>query len=265
MKLRFLTCILCALMLASVFLGCSKEPSADVTFATEQSYGEESGSEPDRVEGAVSTPDETGARLGKIQGYTQKNSVSTHTLPQPVGDGAVTVVSIGEYTGAYIEDGTDMQIEKIAAIVVQNTSSKPIQHATVSLGSGEEKLYTFSFSTIPAGCSALVLETDKKLFSNEKDITSFTSTVTNCDELATNSDKIKVTYENGTLKLKNLTDTDFRGVYVRYKNFTAGNVYYGGITYSASFDNVGAKGNYEFKAAHYYEDFSQILMVQIVE
>ena len=149
--------------------------------------------------------------------------------------------------------------------MVQNTSEKPIQHAILTLGVGEEKLYTFSLSTLPAGCSALILETDKMVLSESKGIDAFSSDVIQCDALETNSEKIRITFENGKIQLKNLTNSDFRGVYVRYKNYTDGNVYFGGITYSATFDNVAAKGSYDYKAGHFHKDLSHVLMVQIVE
>lgn len=266
MKFRILSCVLCVLVVFSVFYGCSnKKPSAPVTDELVMVTQGEPDTQVDKGENVISTPDETGARLGSIQGFVQKNSLSSQSFPQAVGDGALAVVSVGEYTGAYIEDGTDIMVENVAAVIVQNISDKPIQHATLNLSTGEEKLYTFALSTLPVGRSALVLDTDKKLLAADTEITTFSADVKKCDVFETNSDKIKVTFENGVLKLTNLTDSDFRGVYVRYKNFTAGNVYFGGITYSASFDNVGAKGTYEYKAAHYYKDYSQIIMVQIVE
>ena len=266
MKNRIISCILCILMMSFVLCGCdSKKAAEPVSDALDGVVQEEVTTQTDKGENAVSTPDETGARLGRIQGFSQKNSQSSHPLPQTVGDGSLTVVSVGEYTGVYIEDGTDISVENTAAVVVQNTAGKPIQHATLNLSANEEKLYTFSIATLPVGCSALVLDTDKKLFDGSREITAFSADVKKCDEFETNSDKIKVYAKDGVLKLTNLTDSDFRGVYVRYKNFTAGNVYFGGITYSATFDNVGAKGTYEYEAAHFFKDYSQILMVQIVE
>lgn len=266
MKIRFFACILCLIMVLAVFSACdgSKGSTADTQYV-EQVGGDTADNNPDRAEGEVSTPDETGARLGRIQGFTQKNFLSSRTLPQAISDGAITIVSIGEYTGAFVEDGTDLQVSGVAAVVLQNTGDKPIQHGTITLSAGEEKLYTFSISTLPVGSSALVLETEKKLLDTNKELTSFTADVTKSEKFETNSDKIKITAKDGVIKITNLTDTDFRGVYVRYKNFTAGNVYFGGITYSASFDNVSAKGNYEYKAAHFYKDYSHIVMVQIIE
>lgn len=265
MKIRFFACILCLVMVLAVFSACSNSGSTADTQYVEQVGGDGNDNGTDRAEGEVSTPDETGARLGKIQGYLQKNFLSEHTLPQVAGDSCVTILSVGEYTGAFVEDGTDLEVSGVAAVVIQNTGDKPIQHGTVSLGSGEEKLYTFSISTLPAGSCSLVLDTEKKLLDSSKTVTSFVADVTECEAFETNSDKIKITAKDGLLKLTNLTDSDFRGVYVRYKNFTAGNVYYGGITYSASFENVGAKGSYEYKAAHFFKDYSHIVMVQIIE
>lgn len=266
MKIRLFACILCLVMMLAVFSACdgNKGSTADTQYV-EQVGGDGTKDEPDHSENEVSTPDETGARLNKIQGFAQKNFLSTQTLPQTLSDGAITIVSLGEYSGAYVEDGTDLQVDKIAAVVLQNTGDKPIQHGTVTLSAGEEKLYTFSVSTLPVGSSALVLDTEKKLLDTNKEVTSFIADVTACEELEINSDKIKITSEDGKIKLTNLTSTDFRGVYVRYKNFTSGNVYYGGITYSASFENVGANGSYEYKAAHFYTDYSHVVMVQIIE
>lgn len=265
MKFRFFACILCILMIATMFFGCGKDTEKTVAEPTTAVVEDDAQNQTDQVEYVIATPDETGARLNKVTGYVQRNSVSEKSLPHQVGEGALTVVSIGKYTGPFIEDGADVHIDSVAAVVVQNTGDKPIQHATVNLSAGEEKLYTFSLATLPVGTSALVLETDKKFFAEDRGITAFSADVTKCETFDTASLKIQVTGEDGIIKIKNLTDKDFRGVYVRYKNFTAGNVYFGGITYSASFDNVVAGGSCEYKAAHFYKDYSQILMVQIIE
>lgn len=265
MKFRFFACVLCMVMMLFMLFGCSNDTEETVAQPTSATSSEEPQTQSDRVEFVISTPDETGARLGKITGYVQQNSVSSKSFPHQMGEGALTVVSVGKYTGPFIEDGTDVQVDSVAAVVVQNTGDKPIQHATVNLSTGEEKLYTFSLATLPVGTSALVLETDKKFLAEDREITAFSADVTKSNEFETNSSKVEVTCEDGIIKLCNLTDTDFRGVYVRYKNFTVGNVYFGGITYSASFDNVAAGGSYEYKAAHFYKDYSQVLMVQIIE
>ena len=273
MKKRLLALLMAALLMLGIFAGCT---DSDNTGSTDPSV-----STPDFVEVPIASPDESGAVISKIPGFTADTQSRGVNFPCEIEDNNLVITAFGSYTGDYVEDGDDEAVENIMAIVVQNTSDKPVQYATVTLNTAEDETtatsaedtesseksseYTFVLSTLPAGCSALVLESAKQTCDADTEFAGITASVTECDALSTKSDKVSINFEDGKLKLKNLTDTDYRAVYVRYKNFTDGNVFMGGITYNASFESVTASESYEYEPAHFFEDTSLILMVEIVE
>lgn len=264
MKYRLIAFLLCILLVSCIFAGC-KSADADNKDANSDTIPSGAVTDITNVESSVSTPDEKGADVKNIEGFTPEYTSKGNVAATAITDLPVVISAMGSYTGKYIEDGSDETVENICAVIIKNTGDKAIQYATVILSAEDSTQYTFVLSTLPAGCSALVLETEKKSYTSELQKCTATAELTECEELSTETDKVKVTFDGRLLHLENLTDTDFRAVYVRYKNYTAGNVYLGGITYNASFDNVAAGESYEYDSAHFYTGGSQVLMVQIVE
>ena len=264
MKYRLTAFLLCMLLVLCTFAGCK---SAQTDSEETTAYTIPSGAVTDitHVDSSVSTPDEKGADVNNIEGFTPEVTPDGQIAGCTFTDVPLVVSAMGSYSGKYVEDGTDDAVENICALIVKNTSDKPIQYATVTLTGEENAEYTFVLSTLPAGCSALVLETERKAYEQGLYSLQPSAEVTECEELSICEDKVKITFDGEYLHLENLTDTDFRAIYVRYKNYTSGNVYTGGITYNASFDNVQAKESYEYESAHFYTGGSQVLMVQIVE
>ncbi len=262
MKYRLTALLMCILFVSFAFAGCK---SADTENAQHEAVSSETLKDITNVESSVSTPDEKGADIKNIEGFTPEYTSNGDTASIAFTDVPVIISAMGSYTGKYVEDGSDEAVENICAVIIENTSSKPIQYATVTLTDEAGGEYTFVLSTLPAGCSALVLETEKKAYVPNLHKCTAVADATECEQLYTEADKVKITFDGELLHLENLTDTDYRAVYVRYKNYTAGNVYLGGITYNASFEAVEANGHSEYASAHFYTGGSQVLMAQIVE
>lgn len=263
MKYRLTALLLCALFLAAVLWGCGD--TADSTQTQPDTIPSGAVTDVTNVESSVSTPDESGADIASIEGFTPEYTPNGELSALAITDAPVVLSSVGSYFGKYVEDGSDEAVENICAVVIKNTGDKPIQYATVNLTAEDGTEYCFVLSTLPAGCSALVLESEKKAYTQTLAECTISADVTQCEELVLEEEKVRVTFNGELLRLKNLTDTDFRAVYVRYKNYTAGNVYLGGITYNATFESVTAGGSSEYDSTHFYTGGSQVLMIQIVE
>ncbi len=255
--LTLLCSVLCVLFLCSCNSGDTQSGTHQADDIEDMLY------ENEKI--VASTPDETGARVGQIPGFEVNGNLSAMAMPYVIKDTSLQVIAVGSYSGYYIEDGTDDYVSGISAIVVQNSGNKCIKNATVVLAGENAKEYTFVLTTLPAGTSALVLESHRNVWQEEDKIFHISAVCEEIDEPELNSDKLSISFKDGKFKLKNLTDTDFRAVYIRYKNYTAGNVYMGGVTYSATIDNVAAQGEYECESVHYFEGYSKMLMIQIIE
>ncbi len=210
----------------------------------------------------------------KIQGYSAKvgdsdkkdDSKDTEKAEQIVlSDPNLTVESIGAYSGSFIEDGSDEATKNVTAMLITNNSDQMLQVALIDFQVNSNETASFKVTNLPAGTSTLVLESNKREFS-DKDTYTYGNAATGYMEQPTlEEDKVELKTENGKITLKNKTDKELKRVYVYYKYMQIGGAYFGGITYRTPFENVGAGKEAEAVAAHFNPDSSQIMGVQILD
>mgnify|MGYP002643118576 FL=1 len=210
----------------------------------------------------------------KIQGYSAKvgdsdkndNSKETEKAEQIVlSDSNLTVESIGAYSGSFIEDGSDEATKNVTAMLITNNSDQMLQVALIDFQVNSNETASFKVTNLPAGTSTLVLESNKREFSDNDTYTYGNAATGYMDQPTLEEDKVELKTENGKITLKNKTDKELKTVYVYYKYMQIGGAYFGGITYRTPFENVGAGKEAEAVAAHFNPDSSQIMGVQILD
>ena len=210
----------------------------------------------------------------KIQGYSAKvgdsdkndDSKETEKAEQIVlSDSNLTVESIGAYSGSFIEDGSDEATKNVTAMLITNNSDQMLQVALIDFQVNSNETASFKVTNLPAGTSTLVLESNKREFSDKDTYTYGNAATGYMDQPTLEEDKVELKTENGKITLKNKTDKELKRVYVYYKYVQIGGAYFGGITYRTPFENVGAGKEAEAVAAHFNPDSSQIMGVQILE
>lgn len=210
----------------------------------------------------------------KIQGYSAKvgdsdkkdDSKDTEKAEQIVlSDSNLTVESIGAYSGSFIEDGSDEATKNVTAMLITNNSDQMLQVALIDFQVNSNETASFKVTNLPAGTSTLVLESNKREFSDKDTYTYGNAATGYMDQPTLEEDKVELKTENGKITLKNKTDKELKRVYVYYKYVQIGGAYFGGITYRTPFENVGAGKEAEAVAAHFNPDSSQIMGVQILE
>lgn len=210
----------------------------------------------------------------KIQGYSAKvgdsdkkdDSNDTEKAEQIVlSDSNLTVESIGAYSGSFIEDGSDEATKNVTAMLITNNSDQMLQVALIDFQVNSNETASFKVTNLPAGTSTLVLESNKREFSDKDTYTYGNAATGYMDQPTLEEDKVELKTENGKITLKNKTDKELKTVYVYYKYMQIGGAYFGGITYRTPFENVGAGKEAEAVAAHFNPDSSQIMGVQILE
>ena len=148
-----------------------------------------------------------------------------------IGNG-LTIEKTGKYTGKYMEDGTDDEVEDVMFIVLKNNSSRDLQYADVKLYKENEE-FLFTASNIPSGDSVMLLEKNRK--SAEKKITSAKSesVVFFNNNMSLQKSLFKIQELDGAVNLINISGKDIsEDVYLYYKSGGDG-LYMGGITYLA--------------------------------
>lgn len=210
----------------------------------------------------------------KIQGYSAKvgdsdkkdDSKETEKAEQIVlSDSNLTVESIGAYSGSFIEDGSDEATKNVTAMLITNNSDQMLQVALIDFQVNSNETASFKVTNLPAGTSTLVLESNKREFSDKDTYTYGNAATGYMDQPTLEEDKVELKTENGKITLKNKTDKELKTVYVYYKYMQIGGAYFGGITYRTPFENVGAGKEAEAVAAHFNPDSSQIMGVQILD
>lgn len=207
--------------------------------------------------------------INKIEGYTPGKSnedglVADMTLPYSIPNKNLEILSIGQYEGKFVEDGSDDKKDNVLAIVVKNTSDKTISSGEIKLRKiGTSKSIKFIFTNLKAGSSALVMESTGEVNFNGEDKYVYISSSVNTEESTSlMEDKIEVTTKDKNITVKNLTNKNLNTVYVYYKIVTDGNCYLGGITYRAKFENVKGEKSVTADTLHFSNKNSEIIKIE---
>ena len=184
-------------------------------------------------------------------------------LPIHVTD-VVTLETVYTATGYFPEDGTDEGVKNVLAAKFTNTSDRMLEYMTAVLTVNGE-VYNFALTTIPAGASVYVFNTDR---------TTAPATVTEisaesgyeiffAEEPDLKKDKFSFEIQNGTIVVTNISGEDITSdIYVYYKS-TVDSGYLGGITYRFTVSGgLEAGKSYNAYAPHAYAHMTEIMFVQ---
>lgn len=181
----------------------------------------------------------------------------------PCGDlnKSLSVSCMGTFSGAFVEDGSDEQIQNVLALVVRNTGEELLEYGLITAECDGEAV-TFEFSGLPAACSVLVMEKNRTVYDGSAEIAELS-----CEQMAMPVD-IVLDFENdfslypsdGVINLENISGSDFESdISVYYKNFEYG-LFLGGITYRARFSGGMEDGQMKQSVQpHYSLEKSAIL------
>lgn len=179
-----------------------------------------------------------------------------------IGQG-LTLVDIGTYSGAYVEDGSDESVSGVLSIIVRNDGDRDIQYAEVYI-SVDNVFSCFKVTTLPAGASATVLENDRMEYkegavfeyAKVSNVAYFTSPA------SLHSDVFTITGRDGYINISNNSDTDINSDVVVYYKAVKDGMYFGGITYSVrASGGVGAKSSVLLAAPHFSLDNCKVMFV----
>ncbi|WP_455544009.1 hypothetical protein [Intestinibacter sp.] len=192
-------------------------------------------------------------------GSNNSNNSSKISLPYTIATTGMQIKSIGQYSGDFVEDGSDKSVSNVLSIVVTNTSSKDLQYGEIKLNAGG-KTATFKVTNVPSGKSVLALETSGMKYSSGTNYTYADATYAQTD-MPMNSNKVSVSTDNTKVTIKNIANKDLGTVYVYYKNLDKSGAYLGGITYRVKFDNVKKGETLSQTTKHFSISNSKIVMV----
>ena len=171
-----------------------------------------------------------------------KTSVTTEEQkPEFSLSGDLTVSDIFTYSGEYVEDGSDENVENIAAVTLTNTGKTDYQYIEFTLKTADGE-YAFAASSVHAGSVTTVLDRNKTVAGKETAVTEGECALKGEYEQAPGGydDKFAVYLDNGTMNIKNISGADMPGtITVYYKNADENGIF-GGITYRATIKGLKA-------------------------
>lgn len=229
----------------------------------------------------IELPTEENLQVDKIPGYSniitaskgsegavvETVNVGGISLPYNIPNTPLTIESLGQYTGPFVEDGSDTPTANVVALLLKNNSEQMLQYGELQLKVNDETTITFKVSNLPSKTSALVLESTGKVDFNKDNKYEYVDSLSAdfVDGASMMADKINVTTEDKKIKIRNISDEDLGTVYVYYKYIQEGGAYLGGITYRSKFENVTADKELEVDAGHFSKDTSVILMIDSIK
>ena len=174
----------------------------------------------------------------------------------------LVIESMNSYDGAFLEDGSNREVSGVTAIVLKNTGDSYIEYASIHLEA--ETPLNFKATALEPGAEMMVIESAATPFSpQEYEYAAADAAETEPFDLS--ADKLKIEeQENGTLKVTNISSEDIASARVFYKLYRAeDDIYTGGITYTANFENLKAGASAEGAPAHYVPHETKIMMAKI--
>lgn len=213
----------------------------------------------------VKKPTKDSLDVDKIAGFDYQNqkNVGGLKLPYSVEKTDLVIENIGQYTGQFIEDGSDKPVANVLSLLVKNNSNKVVQYGEINIKVNGNKNAVFKVTNLPPKTSTLVMESTGKIEFNKDDKYKYVDSIqAKLDNMSLMKDKVQITkQEDGVIGIKNVSGKDLGTVYVYYKYFQEGGAYLGGITYRVKFENVKAGASVEEKTSHFSKNSSEILMV----
>ena len=221
--------------------------------------------------------------ISKLDGYTpgeklngEEQSVNTDentvtvggiSLPYNIEKKNMEILSIGQYSGKFLEDGSDTDKENILAIVVKNTSDKVIDYGEITMKiSGKSGTLKFKVTNLKPGASALVMESSGEVeFNTQNKYIYIGSNSNTIKTISLKEDEIAITTKGNKITVENLTDKNINKVYVYYKTVSPGNCYLGGVTYRLKLQNVRSGKSVSAESRHFSNLSSEIIKVETVK
>jgi hypothetical protein len=161
-----------------------------------------------------------------------------------------------------MEDGSNEIVTGIMSAIVTNIGENDLQLARISI-TYPDTVCEFEATNIPAGATVVLLE------KNRKGLPGGEFTHASVDQLAlfpepmrTHADTFEISGMDGAINVKNISSKDIGGdIYVYYK-YSAGDMYFGGITFRARVEGGLKAGEIrQIMTGHYDPDGCTITMV----
>lgn len=186
----------------------------------------------------------------------------TDVDPMDLGQG-LCIDHVGNYTGIYMEDGSNDVVSGILMTIVKNTGEKDLQLARFSLKYGDVTA-EFEVTNLPAGESVVVLEKNRRSVSGKPESANLSTALFFEEKMTLLEEKVELSGQKGSIGVKNISGEDISGTVWVYYKYSATDLFYGGITFRAKLTGgLKAGGSANIPAGHYDPNSVKLLWVTV--
>ena len=231
---------------------------------SESSEGSESSDESSAAEGASGSSG-SGSDPSSDSSVNETINGDGISFPYTIPGTNLVIERLDSYDGIFLEDGSDQSVEGISAMVLTNTGSTGVEYVNITMNQNGEQLQ-YTGTAIPAGSTIVIQESGASSYSTSS-YTDCTANVADMQEFEMSSSQVKVEEnEDGSLQVTNLTGETIPCVRVFYKfAIEKGEIYVGGITYTAKVTELKAGESRQIAPSHYAGGSSEVMMVRTYE
>lgn len=173
----------------------------------------------------------------------------------------VVIQRLESYSGLFVEDGSNVQVEGVAMLQLRNEGDQAIEYMQIAVEYGNTTLI-FDVSALPAGAGAVVQEkTGKGVVDGIPQ--SCSALVVRRAQMEMSEDQVSVV-DNGdnTLTITNLTDQVIPTVRVFYKYYMEdAQLYVGGIAFTVRITRLAGGSSVVIQPNHYASSTCRVVMV----
>ena len=183
------------------------------------------------------------------------------TFPCQVPQYGLVIEKLAPYSGMFVEDGTNAQVENVAMLMVQNKGDYPVEYTSIKVTFGQEELL-FDISALPMGETLVVQEKNGKTIPAGKAEAANALVVRRAEMEMSESQMQVIDNGDNSLTVKNLTDATIPTVRVFYKYYREDEgIFVGGIAFTVRITRLGAGASVRIQPAHYNSQTSRVVMV----
>lgn len=208
-----------------------------------------------------------GNPVAETEGETQLPETTAVETEEPfqamdLGHG-VFIQEVKNYTGIYMEDGSDELVSDVMMILVTNTGSSDIQLMNIEL-EFPEGTYQFRATNLRSGSSAVLLEQNRAAKPAGNPVSAVAANTALFEAPMTADFGIyEISGADGALNVKNISGEDITGSVFVYYKYKSQDLYYGGITFRVEVkDGLKAGEVRQIITSHYNPDSCEVVMIE---